>query len=234
MKKHFCPHLQLGAIQQTHTKLLDSSLSATSSSSFPFPCKRNHPTMSIYTTLSFDPLFSFNHCVNREREPSIHTSKPKLFSLTSSSTLTLFNSYSNNYCSYNYASCKPHRFHTPKFETFATNTDTLESLQSSDVLFDQSFPIKRTELVSLLFSHLFFEWCLVCRESLWNTQKRNCQFFSEEIVDKLKGVRVLCGTIFVPSGKVWISLIVVDMLFFFGIVTNSFVFPCFLSNQTEW
>ncbi|ESW25835.1 hypothetical protein PHAVU_003G069200 [Phaseolus vulgaris] len=101
--------------------------------------------MSIYTTLSFDPLFSFNHCVNREREPSIHSSRPKLFSLTSSSTLTLFNS--NNNCTYNYASCKPHRFHTPKFESFATNTDTLESLQSSDVLFDRSFPINRTELV---------------------------------------------------------------------------------------
>ncbi|KAK7348567.1 hypothetical protein VNO80_23125 [Phaseolus coccineus] len=103
--------------------------------------------MSISTTLSFDPLFSFNHCVNREREPSIHCSKPKLFSLTSSSTLTLFNSNNNNNCTYNYASCKPHRFHTPKFESFATNTDTLESLQSSDVLFDRSFPINRTELV---------------------------------------------------------------------------------------
>ncbi|QCD82721.1 alpha-amylase 3, chloroplastic [Vigna unguiculata] len=102
--------------------------------------------MSISTTLSFDPLFSFNHCVNREREPSIHSSKPKLFSLTSSSTLTLFNS-SNNNCSYNFASWKPHKFHTPKFEAFATNTDTLESLQSSDVLFDQTFPINRTELV---------------------------------------------------------------------------------------
>ncbi|XP_047176149.1 alpha-amylase 3, chloroplastic-like [Vigna umbellata] len=102
--------------------------------------------MSISTTLSFDPLFSFNHCVNREREPSIHSSKPKLFSRTSSSTLTLFNSSSNN-CTHNFASWKPHKFHTPKFEAFATNTDTLESLQSFDVLFDQTFPINRTELV---------------------------------------------------------------------------------------
>ncbi|WVZ21953.1 hypothetical protein V8G54_000497 [Vigna mungo] len=111
--------------------------------------------MSISTTLSFDPLFSFNHCVNREREPSIHSSKPKLFSRTSSSTFTLFNSTNNN-CSYNFASWKPHKFHTPKFEAFATNTDTLESLQSSDVLFDQTFPINRTELVSLFCPLTFF------------------------------------------------------------------------------
>lgn len=156
--------------------------------------------MSISTTLSFDPLFSFNHCVNREREPSIHSSKPKLFSRTSSSTFTLFNSSSNN-CSYNFASWKPHKFHTPKFEAFATNTDTLESLQSSDVLFDQTFPINRTELVSLLSSHFFLEWCLICRESLSNTQKRNCDFFLRKLVEKLKGVRVLFGTIYYSARK---------------------------------
>ncbi|RZB51779.1 Alpha-amylase 3, chloroplastic [Glycine soja] len=98
--------------------------------------------MSISTTTT--PLFSFNHYFTREREPSIHRSKPKPFSLTSSSTLTLFNS--NNSCNYSFASCKLHKFHTPKFEAFAANTDTLESLQSSDVLFDQIFPINQTEL----------------------------------------------------------------------------------------
>ncbi|CAJ1939915.1 unnamed protein product [Sphenostylis stenocarpa] len=137
---------RVGAIQQIHTKLLNSSLSATSSS-FPFPCKRNHPTMSISTTLSFEPLFSFNHYLNREREPFVHSSKPKPFSLSYSSTLTFFNSNNNNNCSNSFASCKPHKFHTPKFEVFATKTDTLEPLQSSDVLFDKTFPINRTELV---------------------------------------------------------------------------------------
>ncbi|KAK7386948.1 hypothetical protein VNO78_27345 [Psophocarpus tetragonolobus] len=92
------------------------------------------------TTLSYNPLFTFNHCHSREREPSIHRSKPTPFSLSSSSSLTLFNSN-------NSSSCKSHKLHTPKFEAFASNTDTLESLQSSDVLFDQTFPIKRTELV---------------------------------------------------------------------------------------
>ncbi|KAK7362191.1 hypothetical protein VNO77_04297 [Canavalia gladiata] len=103
--------------------------------------------MNISATVSIDPCFSFNFSSNyrREREASIHRSKPKPFSLASSSTLTLFAS-NNNY--YNYASsCKPHKFHTPKFEAFAANTDTLESLQSSDVLFNETFPINRAELV---------------------------------------------------------------------------------------
>ncbi|RZB99474.1 alpha-amylase 3, chloroplastic isoform X1 [Glycine soja] len=102
--------------------------------------------MSISTTTT-TPLFCFNHYFTRERELSIHRSRPKPFSLTSASTLTLFNSNNNNNCNYSFASCKPHKFHTPKFEAFATNTDTLESIQSSDVSFDQTFPINRTELV---------------------------------------------------------------------------------------
>ncbi|XP_027348713.1 alpha-amylase 3, chloroplastic isoform X1 [Abrus precatorius] len=104
--------------------------------------------MSISNAVSIDPLLlSFNLSSNyrKEREASIHRSKPKPFSLTSSSTLTLFSTTNNN--NYNYVSCKPHKFHGPTFEAFATNTDTLESLPSSDVLFNQTFPVNRIELV---------------------------------------------------------------------------------------
>ncbi|KAK7317519.1 hypothetical protein RJT34_01832 [Clitoria ternatea] len=103
--------------------------------------------MSFSTTVS---SFSFNlsnhyYFHRRDREASIHRFKPNPFSLPSFSNLTLFTFNNNN--NHNYASFIPHKFHSPKFEAFATNTDTLESLQSSDVLFNQTFPINRTELV---------------------------------------------------------------------------------------
>ncbi|XP_061342404.1 alpha-amylase 3, chloroplastic-like isoform X2 [Gastrolobium bilobum] len=99
--------------------------------------------MIFSTTVSLEPLFNFCHS---RREASIHRSKPKPlfppFSLSSSSNTI------KNYASWNFCYSRPHhRFHTPKFEAFATKTDTLESLQSSDVLFNRTFPINRTELV---------------------------------------------------------------------------------------
>lgn len=140
--------------------------------------------MNISTSVFSEPLFRFNlsHYHRTSREASIHRLKPKLHSL-SSSNLTLF---SNNYDSSSWI--PPHKFRTPKFEAFAANTDTLESLQSSDVIFNQTFPINRVELVSpfpfplLLLLHppplLLFGTLFGCRESSGNSQMKSLYFFS--------------------------------------------------------
>ncbi|KAK7250465.1 hypothetical protein RIF29_32921 [Crotalaria pallida] len=110
--------------------------------------------MSISTTVVLNNLC---HCPKDTHHRFIQ-SKPSLFlapfplsspSSSSSSKLSLFsNSNNNNNASLNLCNYRtPHKFNPPKFETFATNTDTLESLQSSDVLFHQTFPIIRTQLV---------------------------------------------------------------------------------------
>lgn len=112
--------------------------------------------MSISATVFSEPLFNFNFCHYR-RVASIHRLKPKPISLSSSSSsnLTLFSNY---YDSWSWTFRPPHKFLSPKFEAFATNTDTLEAVQSSDVIFNQTFPINRVQLV-LPFCLLFFLMC---------------------------------------------------------------------------
>ncbi|XP_058764076.1 alpha-amylase 3, chloroplastic [Vicia villosa] len=98
--------------------------------------------MSISTTVFSEPLFNFK-LSHYHRVSSTHRLKTNPHSLSSSS---LFSSnYKHNSCSSTFK--PPHKFVSPKFQTFATNTDTLESIQSSDVIFNQTHPINRIELV---------------------------------------------------------------------------------------
>ncbi|XP_019446856.1 PREDICTED: alpha-amylase 3, chloroplastic isoform X1 [Lupinus angustifolius] len=73
-------------------------------------------------------------------------SNPSSFFITSFSNFTLFSNNNNVSFSSNFKRI-PHKSHSPKFQTFSTNTDTLHSLQSSNLLFSQIFPINRTQLV---------------------------------------------------------------------------------------
>ncbi|MED6221799.1 Alpha-amylase A type-3 [Stylosanthes scabra] len=95
--------------------------------------------MSMSTTLTLEPLF------RRPIPISIahRSSNPKTFffpppSSLSSSTIIKTPSWSWS---------PSHKLHAPKFQAFAANTDTLEPLQSSDVLFSKISPINRTELL---------------------------------------------------------------------------------------
>lgn len=132
--------------------------------------------MNISSTSVFsEPLFKFTLTHFRRELPPIHNHrfKPKLFSLLASSN------HHSTFCN----SSPPHRF-----QAFATNTDTLESLQSADVLFNQTFPINRIELVSslsplpllLLF---FFAFCHQAERYYW----KSFNFFSCLYFRNLKG-----------------------------------------------
>ncbi|CAK8561509.1 unnamed protein product [Lathyrus sativus] len=97
--------------------------------------------MSISTTVFSEPLFNFK-LSHYHRLSSTHRLKTNPHSFSSSSLFSSNNK--NNSCS---STFKPDRFLSPKFQTFATNTDTLESIHSSDVIFNQTHPINRIELV---------------------------------------------------------------------------------------
>ncbi|KAK2408324.1 alpha-glucan water dikinase, chloroplastic [Trifolium repens] len=97
--------------------------------------------MSISTTVFSEPLFNFKPC-HYHRLATISRSKLNQHTLSSS-----FLSSNHKYDSCSWTLNPPHKFLSPKFETFATNTDTLESIQSSDVIFNQTHPINRIELV---------------------------------------------------------------------------------------
>ncbi|CAJ2656874.1 unnamed protein product [Trifolium pratense] len=97
--------------------------------------------MSISTTVFSEPLFNFKRC-HYHRLATVSHSKLNQHTLSSSS---LFSSHKYDSCSWILK--PPHKFFSPKFETFATDTDTLESIQSSDVIFNQTHPINRIELV---------------------------------------------------------------------------------------
>ncbi|XP_050872672.1 alpha-amylase 3, chloroplastic [Lathyrus oleraceus] len=98
--------------------------------------------MSISTTVFSEPLFNFK-LSHYHRVSSFHRLKPNSHSLSSSSLFSSNNKYHS--CSSTFK--PPHKFLSPKFQTFASNTDTLESIQSSDVIFNQTHPINRIELV---------------------------------------------------------------------------------------
>ncbi|GAU37541.1 hypothetical protein TSUD_369890 [Trifolium subterraneum] len=97
--------------------------------------------MSISTTVFSEPLFNFKRC-HYHRLATISRSKLNQHTFSSSSLFS-----NNKYDSCSWTLKPPHKFLSPKFETFATNTDTLESIQSSDVIFNQTHPINRIELV---------------------------------------------------------------------------------------
>jgi hypothetical protein len=107
--------------------------------------------MSISTTVFSEPLFNFKPC-HYHRLATISRSKLNQHTLSSS-----FLSSNHKYDSCSWTLNPPHKFLSPKFETFATNTDTLESIQSSDVIFNQTHPINRIELVSpFCLKHCFW------------------------------------------------------------------------------
>jgi len=123
--------------------------------------------MSISTTVFSEPLFNFklSHC---HRLATIHRFKPNSsHSLSSTSNII-------NYGSCSWTLKPPHKFLSPKFETFATNTDTLQEIQSSDdVIFNQTHPINRIELVYNISPFWIGTLFLVCREYSGNTQMKN-------------------------------------------------------------
>ncbi|KAL1327688.1 hypothetical protein HN51_037700 [Arachis hypogaea] len=99
--------------------------------------------MSMSTALTLEPLFGFN--TRRDIPISIihRSSKPKTLLLPPPSSLSSSTIIKSSSWSWSVS----HKLHAPKFEAFAANTDTLEPLQSSDVLFSKIFPINRTELL---------------------------------------------------------------------------------------
>ncbi|XLU42271.1 alpha-amylase 3, chloroplastic-like [Arachis hypogaea] len=99
--------------------------------------------MSMSTTLTLEPLSGFNthrgipiSIIHRSLRPKTLLFPPP--SSLSSSTIIKSSSWSWSVS---------YKLHAPKFEAFAANTDTLEPLQSSDVLFSKIFPINITELL---------------------------------------------------------------------------------------
>lgn len=98
--------------------------------------------MSISTTVFSEPLFNFK-LSHYHRLATINRFKPNS-SHSLSSTSNIINYASS--CSWTFK--PPHKFLSPKFVTFATNTDTLQEIQSSDdVIFSQTHPINRIQLV---------------------------------------------------------------------------------------
>lgn len=106
--------------------------------------------MSISTTVFSEPLFNFK-LSHYHRLATINRFKPNS-SHSLSSTSNIINYGSS--CSWTLK--PPHKFLSPKFVTFATNTDTLQEIQSSDdVIFSQTHPINRIQLVYICIYHLF-------------------------------------------------------------------------------
>ncbi|CAL0313151.1 unnamed protein product [Lupinus luteus] len=96
--------------------------------------------MNMSTTTPF-----INNCF-RDTFHHRFKSNPSSLFITSYSNFTLFSNINNVSFSCNFKRT-PHKSHSPKFQTFSTHTDTLHSLQSSNLLFTQTFPINRTQLV---------------------------------------------------------------------------------------